>query len=167
MFVNRRKIMKLLNKLLAVVMIVCMCVCGSLSVCATSDPTPDPNAPANTRYSDIWVSAGVSTYTTVTSMTTASRYTCYMRLRWFKFSYFPSCYMPSGKYIYARLYSGNNKASSLASFSNITSPGSYNYYYWDGYGGSGMSYRLKTNSNVDSNDYEALFDWSANPYTWS
>ena len=42
----------------------------------------------------MWVNAGASAYTSQTSSTTSDQYTCYMRLRWFQFSYYPSLVMP-------------------------------------------------------------------------
>ncbi len=122
-------------------------------------------AAANTVYSELWVNAGSSAYTSQTSTTTSNRYSCYMRLRWFKFSYYPSLVMPSGYYIYSRLYTTSGiKATSLATFSQNTSVGNYNYYYLSGYGSVGTIYKLKTNSNLVSNGCFVEFDWSANPY---
>ena len=156
--------MKTIAKILSLLMVISVLACSSLTVSAESDLTPDPNAPANTKYSDLWVSAGSSVTTTVSSTTTATRYTCYMRLRWFQFSYLPACYMPPNKRVNTRLYYGSNKASDVAHFTGTTPRGSYNYYYWDGYGGNGTSYKLTINSNVTPNTLEAYVDWSANPY---
>jgi len=153
-----------ISLLLAISILLCFSV--TIFAGGSDDPIPDPNAPAYTNYSDLWVSAGGSTYTSGYSSTTQNRTTCYMRLRWFKFSYCSECVMPSGNYIYSRLYtSSNTKASNNASFSGVTNPGNYNYSYLSGYGSSGQSYKLKTNSSYATTGYHAKFDWSANPHT--
>lgn len=132
---------------------------------ADPDPNPDPNAPDNTRYNYLYVSAGGSSYSATYSTTTGIRTQCYMRLRWFQLDGYSACYMPSGYYIYTRLYtySSHVKASNYASFNRTTTPGHYNYAYLNGYGGSGNQYQLKTNSNYSSEFY-ARYDWSSNPY---
>lgn len=143
-------------KFISLLMTISILACFSLAVSA---------APANTVYSDFWVNAGGSTYTTATSTTTATRTTCYMRLRWFKFQYYPDSSMPSGYYIYSRLYTPSYyKASDLARFSGVTSVGNYNYSYLPGYGGSGQSYVIKSNSSYSLTGYWVKLDWSANPY---
>lgn len=137
-----------------------------MAICIVFGSTYKINAAAaNTVYSEMWVNAGASAYTSQTSTTTSNRYSCYMRLRWFSFSYYPDLVMPSGYYIYSRLYTTSGiKATSLATFSQKTSVGNYNYYYYTGYGSAGTIYKLKTNSNLASNGYSVMIDWSANPY---
>lgn len=148
--------MKSMAKLISLFMIISILGCFSLAVSA---------APANTVYSDFWVNAGGSTYETTTSATTATRKTCYMRLRWFKFQYFPDSIMPGGDYIYSRLYTPlHTQASNYASFSGVTPVGSYNYSYLSGFGGSGQSYVIKSNSSYTLTGYWVKLDWSANPY---
>lgn len=146
--------MRTLTKYLSLLMTISIIASFSLSVNA---------APDNLRYSSLSVNAGGSAYTSTYSATTATRTSCYMRMYWFQFSGYSAFYIPSGKYIYTRLYSGTNKASDYASFNQKTAVGNYNYNYLPGYGGAGQSYRLKTNSNWYVN-YDAQIDWSANPY---
>lgn len=159
--------MKIIKKVLALAITISMLSCLSVAVKA-DDPVPDPSAPTDTKYSELYVNAGSSTFTSGTngwSITTANRSTCYMRLRWFKFQYYPDCSMPGGKYIYSRLYESDTiKASNSASFSGVTSPGNYNYSYLGGKGTSSHNYKLKTNSSYELTYYWVKFDWSANPY---
>ncbi|MBO4531579.1 MAG: hypothetical protein J5767_13185 [Paludibacteraceae bacterium] len=148
--------MKELLKWISVIMAICIVFGSTYKINA---------AAANTVYSEMWVNAGASAYTSQTSSTTSDRYTCYMRLRWFQFSYYPSLVMPSGYYIYSRLYTiSGYKATYLASFSQNTAVGNYNYSYYSGYGSAGQMYKLKTNSSYDLCGYSVIFDWSANPY---
>lgn len=155
------------NTVLSIVILIGILCYFSISVLADcpADPVPDPNAPANTLYNDLWVSSGGNSFTSMSSTTTQNRSTCYMRLRWFKFEYYSDCVMPSGNYIYSRLYTlALSQASNYASFSGSTSPGNYNYSYKAGYGSTNQSYKLKTNSSYSVTGYEVKFDWSANPH---
>ena len=160
--------MKIIRKILTLVVVISMLSCLSVAVKADDDPIPDPSAPSNTRYSELYVNAGSSTFTSGTygwSRTTANRTTCYMRLRWFKFQYYPDCSMPGGCYIYSRLYETDTvQASNNASFSAVTSPGKYNYLYKTGKGTYDNYYKLKTNSSYSLTYYWVKIDWSANPH---
>ena len=148
--------MKTLTKLISLVMAVCILGCYSLSVSASA---------YDQKHSELWVNAGGSTFTTVSSTTNKTRTTCYMRLAYFKFTYYPENSMPGGKYIYSRLYTlAEVKASNVATFSGVTAVGNYNYSYLSGYGTNGHSYKLKCNSSYSLTGYWATFDWSANPY---
>ena len=159
--------MKTTKSVLSLIVSLNILSCSFFTVSA-AEPS-DPNAPINTQYSSVTVSAGNSAYTSQTSTTSGNQTMCYMRLRKFQFSGYSENYMPSGKYIYSRLYyydvqpSPSGPVSSLASFNHTTSPGNYNYSYTSSNGSSGNSYRLKTNSNY-SVQYTAYFDWSANAY---
>ena len=149
--------MNKMKKILSLLVTFSVIACFSLEVFAMPD---------NTFNSPVTVSAGGSTYTAVTSSTTATRSTCYIRLMNFVFDGYSENYLPSGKYIYARLYTASSPytaASHSASFNQPTSQGNYNYSYLTGYGGANTSYRLKTNSNWYVS-YFAAFQWSANPY---
>ena len=150
--------MKTMKKVFAMMLTICMLSCVSIAVNAASDPS-------YTRYTTVTVSAGGSTYTTQLSFTSTTQSSCYMRLRRFQFSGYSENYIPSGHYIYSRLYTQSThiKASNYASFSGPTSQGHYNYSYLSGYGGAGQGYCLKTNSSWNVS-YEASFDWSANPF---
>jgi hypothetical protein len=153
--------MKYFTKLLSLMATICIIASASLKVNASA---------YDTKYNELWINAGGSTFTTTTSTTNTTRTTCYMRLYYFKFTYYPENAMPGGRYIYSRLYtvpndsSSSQPASSLASFSKTTSAGQYNYSYNSGCGGSGQSYKLKTNSSYTLSGAWATFYWSANPY---
>lgn len=149
--------MKVMKKFISLVITITMLSCFATVVHAD---------PQNTQYSSLHVNAGASQFTSTTSATTERRYKCYMRLRGFKFLYYPQNSMPSGYYIYSRLYSytKETKVSNLASFSGVTSVGNYNYTYISGYGAIAAMYYLKTNSSYSMTEYYADFDWSANPY---
>ena len=149
--------MRKIRKVLSLLTVISLFACFSFPVSAD---------PANTIYDHFWVSAGASEFSDSTSTTTALRYSCYMRLTWFHIQYYPYNNMPSGKHIFSRLYSGSKKATDMASFTYQKTSASIddNYYYWDDYGASGTSYRLKTNSDISPSSYEAYIDWSANPY---
>lgn len=77
----------------------------------------------------IYVNAGSTAYSTETSTKIVGRPLFYMRLKWFKFQYYPENSMPAGRYIYARLCEAVTKAnaSGIASFSGTTVAGNYNY----------------------------------------
>lgn len=159
--------MKIIRKFLTLIISISMLSCLSVAVKA-DDPIPDPSAPDNTRYSELYVNAGSSTFTSGTngwSKKTDYASTCYMRLRWFKFQYYPDCSMPGGYYIYSRLYNTNTEeASNNASFSGVTSPGNYNYSYKAQKNIYNSNYKLKTNSSYSLTYYWVKLDWSANQY---
>lgn len=114
----------------------------------------------------IYVNAGSTAYSTETSTKIVDRHLFYMRLKWFKFQYYPENSMPAGRYIYARLCEAVTKAnaSGIASFSGTTVAGNYNYTYSNGYGGLGESYVIKVYSNYSLTGFEVIFDWNADPY---
>jgi len=115
----------------------------------------------------IYVNAGSTAYSTETSTKIVDRPLFYMRLKWFKFQYYPENSMPAGRYIYARLCEAVTKAnaSGIASFSGTTAPGNYNYTYSSGYGGLGESYVIKVTSSYSLTGFEVIFDWNADAYT--
>ena len=123
--------------------------------------------PSNMVTSNFQVNAGGSRFSSVAIQKATTSSTCYMRLRGFKFSAYNAGVMPSGCYIYARLYTDTPslpQASSLASFSQTTSAGNYNYSYLPGSGGLYEHFVLKTNSSYYG-AYEAKIDWSPDEYT--
>lgn len=147
--------MKKYSKTITLILIIIILSCFSLSVNAIT-----------IVYSDFTVSAGGYAYSSTSSMTTADRTTCYMRLRWCKFSNYPENTIPSSYYINSRLYRGSLQATSVAHFSQPTSVGNYNYSYIqnnNNFGGANQYYLLKTNSNLDI-AYQAKIDWCADPY---
>lgn len=114
----------------------------------------------------VYVNAGSSAYSTEISTKTVGRPIFYMRLKWFKFQYYPENSMPGGYYIYARLCEAVTKAnaSGMATFSGTTAAGNYNYTYSTGYGGLGESYVIKVMSSYSLTGLEVIFDWNADPY---
>lgn len=150
--------------IISVVLSVFLITCFSLSTYADPDMTPDSNAPANTQYEVIWVSAGGYADSSP-SIKTDSSSSFYVRLRWFKFSNLPQNYMPAGKGIRVKLCEAEtgNQLGDVIVFSGITSPGCYNYYT-AGLGTIGQSYFLRIRSSVTTLDLEAIFDWSPNSY---
>ena len=148
--------MKKYTKLISLLMLISILASFSLSVSAGA---------YDMQTDSVVVSAGGSDYTDDYSKTNAIRRLCYIRLSYFKFTYYPDNSMPSGYLIYARLYKFTySKASELASFSQTTSAGHYNYDYLANNGWSDVNHMLKSNSSYDSSGYTATFDYSANPY---
>lgn len=114
----------------------------------------------------IVVGAGSSAYSSETSTKTSYSNSYYIRLRWFKFQYYPDNCLPGGCYIYASLCDENTKnpIGGYISFSGPTSVGSYNISYPVGYGNVGDCYVLRTNSSYSLTGYECIFDWNADAY---
>lgn len=148
--------MKRILTLFACVTLVAFASLPSLSVNAAS-----MDSSVVTSY--ISVNAGSCAYSTETSTNTTGRGQFYMRLKWFKFQYYPENSMPGGEYIYSRLCEAVTKAnaSGIASFSGTTAPGNYNYTYS---GGLGESYVIKVTSSYSLTGFEVIFDWNADAY---
>ena len=146
--------MKLVKKMFTLAVVFCVLTCFTMSVNAIE-----------IQYSDIWVSAGSSAYSSE-NMTHSGNYnSCYMRLRYIRFHYQPGPGVPSNTIVYSRLYTiSGYKASYAASFTHTTSVEQYNYLYLSGYGSGNYHYKLKTNSN-SSDEYQAKFDWSSQTYS--
>ena len=129
--------------------------------------TVSASAPSNMVTSTIYVNAGSSRFASVSIQKATTSSTCYMRLRWFKFSTYEENEMPTGKYIYSRLYTDSTTpqmASNNASFNATTSAGQYNYSFLTGYGGLYQLFVLRTNSSSEK-AYDVKFDWSPDAYT--
>ncbi len=151
--------MKIKKRLLSIITEIITISYFTLSVSA--------GAPSNMVTSTIHVNAGSSKFASVSIQKQTTSSTCYMRLRWFQFSGYNEKVMPSGNYIYSRLYKDTPsvpQASNPASFSQVTSPGNYNYSFLAGCGGLGQIYVLKTNSSYYG-AYDCKIDWSPDAYT--